>query len=107
MSIITPKRKVLRMSVQDRKSGSAGMPRPSSYAVFCLKKKKFGEDRARLFADLGITLGTEDDEHIDGHRMGQRRLANKGLRPVRLPVQVVLSSSLWRAGKVRWQSRPR
>src|SRR5437868_9468754 len=40
MSIITPKRKVLRMSVQDRKSGSAGMPRPISYAVFCLKKKK-------------------------------------------------------------------
>src|SRR5438552_4538259 len=26
--------------VSDRKSGSAGMPRPSSYAVFCLKKKK-------------------------------------------------------------------
>src|SRR5829696_3840260 len=25
---------------RDRKSGSAGMPRPSSYAVFCLKKKK-------------------------------------------------------------------
>src|SRR5438270_10574957 len=24
---------------QDRKSGSAGMPRPISYAVFCLKKK--------------------------------------------------------------------
>src|SRR5439155_5580622 len=24
----------------DRKSGSAGMPRPTSYAVFCLKKKK-------------------------------------------------------------------
>src|SRR5205809_2067687 len=24
----------------DRKSGSAGMPRPISYAVFCLKKKK-------------------------------------------------------------------
>src|SRR5437867_10767017 len=24
---------------QDRKSGSAGMPRPTSYAVFCLKKK--------------------------------------------------------------------
>src|SRR5437773_4594386 len=23
----------------DRKSGSAGMPRPNSYAVFCLKKK--------------------------------------------------------------------
>src|SRR5204863_3302705 len=26
--------------VKDRKSGSAGMPRPISYAVFCLKKKK-------------------------------------------------------------------
>src|SRR5687767_15235049 len=25
----------------DRKSGSAGMPRPISYAVFCLKKKKW------------------------------------------------------------------
>src|SRR4051794_41280001 len=34
---------------RDRKSGSAGMPRPISYAVFCLKKKKnprdmFGSD---------------------------------------------------------------
>src|SRR5688572_32486131 len=27
-------------SIRDRKSGSAGMPRPISYAVFCLKKKK-------------------------------------------------------------------
>src|SRR5437867_13314302 len=27
----------------DRKSGSAGMPRPISYAVFCLKKKKKDE----------------------------------------------------------------
>src|SRR5204862_1991681 len=27
---------------KDRKSGSAGMPRPISYAVFCLKKKRFG-----------------------------------------------------------------
>src|SRR5947199_2864340 len=25
---------------RDRKSGSAGMPRPISYAVFCLKKKR-------------------------------------------------------------------
>src|SRR5438874_10362530 len=25
---------------RDRKSGSAGMPRPISYAVFCLKKKE-------------------------------------------------------------------
>src|SRR5438034_2266390 len=28
------------IGVSDRKSGSAGMPRPISYAVFCLKKKK-------------------------------------------------------------------
>src|SRR5437899_5686238 len=29
----------------DRKSGSAGMPRPISYAVFCLKKKTDDLDR--------------------------------------------------------------
>src|SRR5438093_10140030 len=28
--------------LRDRKSGSAGMPRPTSYAVFCLKKKITG-----------------------------------------------------------------
>src|SRR5438874_8021186 len=27
------------VTIEDRKSGSAGMPRPISYAVFCLKKK--------------------------------------------------------------------
>src|SRR5206468_4562916 len=34
--------KFMRASIKmiDRKSGSAGMPRPISYAVFCLKKKK-------------------------------------------------------------------
>src|SRR5262245_62213990 len=31
----------------DRKSGSAGMPRPISYAVFCLKKKTRPERRRR------------------------------------------------------------
>src|SRR5438094_7370825 len=30
----------------DRKSGSAGMPRPISYAVFCLKKKKIPLDHS-------------------------------------------------------------
>src|SRR5205809_4507248 len=29
----------VRCRLADRKSGSAGMPRPISYAVFCLKKK--------------------------------------------------------------------
>src|SRR5436305_2527798 len=32
--------KIWRHENIDRKSGSAGMPRPISYAVFCLKKKK-------------------------------------------------------------------
>src|SRR5438270_3133269 len=30
----------LSLRRKDRKSGSAGMPRPRSYAVFCLKKKR-------------------------------------------------------------------
>src|SRR5436305_4197898 len=30
---------IASMTQKDRKSGSAGMPRPISYAVFCLKKK--------------------------------------------------------------------
>src|SRR5438094_4014283 len=33
----------------DRKSGSAGMPRPISYAVFCLKKKTTRANRQRVF----------------------------------------------------------
>src|SRR5690242_21586409 len=33
---------------EDRKSGSAGMPRPISYAVFCLKKKNEPEMKRRL-----------------------------------------------------------
>src|SRR5256714_5841760 len=33
---------------EDRKSGSAGMPRPISYAVFCLKKKIAIENRRQL-----------------------------------------------------------
>src|SRR5690242_21313288 len=33
----------------DRKSGSAGMPRPISYAVFCLKKKKKKEFSPKTF----------------------------------------------------------
>src|SRR5205809_5640596 len=45
--------------VIDRKSGSAGMPRPISYAVFCLKKKKkepgvFNLD-VRLFRNFQLT----------------------------------------------------
>src|SRR5260370_11375653 len=36
----------------DRKSGSAGMPRPISYAVFCLKKKNRKSQRATTCASL-------------------------------------------------------
>src|SRR5689334_16175939 len=35
------RQKLRAEGVIDRKSGSAGMPRPISYAVFCLKKKKY------------------------------------------------------------------
>src|SRR4051794_41230505 len=35
----------------DRKSGSAGMPRPISYAVFCLKKKKKTTGTPKMGAD--------------------------------------------------------
>src|SRR5436189_874857 len=38
---------------KDRKSGSAGMPRPISYAVFCLKKKTiFIDEISQLDLDL-------------------------------------------------------
>src|SRR5687768_18110124 len=37
-------------SLPDRKSGSAGMPRPISYAVFCLKKKR----NSNLRASVGV-----------------------------------------------------
>src|SRR5437867_10147243 len=37
---VTEKLMDTNSSRTDRKSGSAGMPRPISYAVFCLKKKK-------------------------------------------------------------------
>src|SRR5438132_14076613 len=37
---VDPKVHRMEMKTADRKSGSAGMPRPISYAVFCLKKKK-------------------------------------------------------------------
>src|SRR5437667_4113518 len=35
----------LYVFMPDRKSGSAGMPRPISYAVFCLKKKKTNKSK--------------------------------------------------------------
>src|SRR5206468_8202475 len=37
-------RNIRALNGRDRKSGSAGMPRPISYAVFCLKKKSSVDD---------------------------------------------------------------
>src|SRR5437764_7073812 len=46
--------------ILDRKSGSAGMPRPISYAVFCLKKKSRpsgrAAPRAAVMRDMGAGL---------------------------------------------------
>src|SRR5438874_5414780 len=41
--------KIWRHENIDRKSGSAGMPRPISYAVFCLKKKKQTDRQGRTY----------------------------------------------------------
>src|SRR5690348_10264312 len=41
---------------QDRKSGSAGMPRPNSYAVFCLKKKNMRGRQIFLSAEFAQYL---------------------------------------------------
>src|SRR5438477_7233601 len=42
----------VRPNHEDRKSGSAGMPRPISYAVFCLKKKNIDKTASHV---LGMT----------------------------------------------------
>src|SRR5690348_17531831 len=44
----------------DRKSGSAGMPRPISYAVFCLKKKKKENKRLNI---IYKTTATQLEKH--------------------------------------------
>src|SRR5687767_15623449 len=48
-------------ALRDRKSGSAGMPRPISYAVFCLKKKirlPRSEEAVFALANTGSLRGT-------------------------------------------------
>src|SRR5438874_4568012 len=54
--------KLIRVSLGDRKSGSAGMPRPISYAVFCLKKKK---DAAEGAAAAAGERGAEGAGDVD------------------------------------------
>src|SRR5260370_14000192 len=44
------------LRIKDRKSGSAGMPRPISYAVFCLKKKKGNASAHPLLSTLFLIV---------------------------------------------------
>src|SRR4051794_41463501 len=52
-----------RDEIEDRKSGSAGMPRPISYAVFCLKKKKTRERRVQHVSSLRRGLSQRGRVH--------------------------------------------
>src|SRR5437660_2575846 len=56
----------LHCVVADRKSGSAGMPRPISYAVFCLKKKKKDETTPPP-TDSGTLSGGEPNTCAERH----------------------------------------
>src|SRR5437762_10532687 len=48
------------LSESDRKSGSAGMPRPISYAVFCLKKKKCKVKTNEKFSEYLVYILIDD-----------------------------------------------
>src|SRR5688500_19525358 len=65
-----------RFDKKDRKSGSAGMPRPVSYAVFCLTKKNRGLT-ARMGAACGIgrTCATPCRAPIGPDRLSRERPA--------------------------------
>src|SRR5207244_5175596 len=54
--------KLNRSRKADRKSGSAGMPRPISYAVFCLKKK----------THYNMTIRASNEEQIVRHPLQTR-----------------------------------
>src|SRR5438132_4900727 len=60
---------------EDRKSGSAGMPRPNSYAVFCLKKKNVG---------CGGHLGVGEAGERDGEG-AERSVVGEGSEDVEGP----------------------
>src|SRR4028119_2137970 len=56
----------------DRKSGSAGMPRPISYAVFCLKKTRHTNQMTELKNDLILrALRGEKTERVPVWMMRQ------------------------------------
>src|SRR2546428_9782105 len=47
---------------KDRKSGSAGMPRPISYAVFCLKKKKITHELNMRLRGTTVVVAQKHDK---------------------------------------------
>src|SRR4026208_2642511 len=56
-----------RPGAPDRKSGSAGMPRPISYAVFCLKKEKLpGHEIATWYRGTHPRLTQSQPKHLSG-----------------------------------------
>src|SRR5438477_5402779 len=54
----------IRDEYKDRKSGSAGMPRPISYAVFCLKKKKKKPEKISLTNNRQMNLVSQHSVYI-------------------------------------------
>src|SRR5437016_10784802 len=58
----------------DRKSGSAGMPRPISYAVFCLKKKTPNQGHIVTSIDDGVHRTWGLDEGTSGCYLLRRAL---------------------------------
>src|SRR4051794_41212428 len=63
---------MVQLMAVDRKSGSAGMPRPISYAVFCLKKKRRHRgvhpgDSADLVCSAGDAVARELSQSTNRH----------------------------------------
>src|SRR5438046_5892524 len=65
--ILAQLEKLLLCDLSDRKSGSAGMPRPSSYAVVCLKKKSDRQDQP-----AGVVLWRRDARQPQPMEAGSR-----------------------------------
>src|SRR5438034_1016169 len=86
-----------KIKILDRKSGSAGMPRPISYAVFCLKKKRSRILRHTLFYSLS-------GAHRELHSFPTRRSSDLGAEEAGVTeVRTSLSEKkfeLWREIKV-------
>src|SRR5438552_12342307 len=72
------------LTSKDRKSGSAGMPRPSSYAAFCLKKKP----------PPGLSSGEQSAVsplcQCGGGDVHWRHMAGRGARRLRYPAGKLL-----------------